>query len=69
MKTPISTLMARYRRELADFDERPQKYKPRWLKTEIADALLLHREIERLNSARATEADNDAANVVDGGDA
>lgn len=69
MKTPISTLMARYRRELTDFDERPQKYKPRWQKTEVGAALLLHREIERLNPARVTDADTDAADVVDGGDA
>lgn len=35
--------------EMFDFDDRLPMYKPHWQITEIGEALLLHRDIERLN--------------------
>lgn len=72
-------LLFRMKAELFDFDARPPIYKPRWKLEKVGEALLLHREIERLNAQRygheqAVINDDDDDNdgnvvVVDGGDA
>lgn len=62
-----SSLLARYRIEMREYDCREQKYKPRWQITPAGAALLLHREIENQNPARAVDAE--AAAEAEGGDA
>lgn len=68
LPAPISDILARYKRELREYDYREQKYKPRWQITTAGAALLLHREIEHQNPARAVDA-TDAADDAEGGDA
>ncbi|MDA8377233.1 MAG: hypothetical protein M0Z50_09275 [Planctomycetia bacterium] len=48
----ITALLARYKREMREYDARPQQYKPRWQITPAGEALLLHRSIEKLNPMR-----------------
>ena len=50
----IPSMLARYRRELQDFDARPEQFRPRNIITPVGEALLLHREIEMVNR-RATD--------------
>lgn len=63
----VSDLLARYKRELREYDYREQKYKPRWQITTAGAALLLHREIELQNPARAVDAE--AVDEAEGGEA
>lgn len=69
----IHALLARYRRELREYDARPQQYKPHWQLTAIGEALLLHRAVERMNPRRpvppivVVDADVDDADAGDAG--
>lgn len=72
----IVALLARYKRELREYDARPQQYKPHWQLTAVGEALLLHRSVEKLNPMRHERLvididaldDEDALDVA-GGDA
>ena len=57
----IRSMLERYRRELQDFDTRPERFRPRNTITPVGEALLLHREIEAMTRCTADPGDVDAA--------
>ena len=56
----IRSMLERYRRELLDFDARPERFRPRHIITPTGEALLLHREIERMDRRAADPNDGEA---------